>query len=128
MGINKRRSHLEKMLLNLLIVALGGVCASLQQSDLNGISFRTPGDRFSLKCDRPGTNTVVMMWYQELLEEPERKLILQVWATEPSVNEAYKARISFSHRNQSMLLDSVTTDDSGFYYCELYRRGHEVVR
>lgn len=28
---------------------------------------------------------------------------------------------------QSMLLDSVTTDDSGFYYCELYRRGHEVV-
>ena len=102
--INKRWSHLEiteKMLLNLLIVALGGVCASLRQSDLNGISFRAPGDRFSLQCDRPGTNTVVMIWYQELLEEPERTLILQVWATEPSVNEAYKSRISFSHRNQA---------------------------
>ena len=41
-----------------------------------------------------------MIWFQPTVEKPERTLILQIWATEPSVNEEYQRRVSFSHRAQ----------------------------
>ena len=87
-----------------LILLLVAIVNGLKQADVQGRSFRAPGNRFSHKCDRPGTNTVVMIWFQPELDKPERTLILQVWATEPSVNEQYKDRISFSHRNQAFRL------------------------